>query len=92
VITPERKVDLRQDSEIAREPGEEPYGSPDYDAVDKIQCPDALYRWTLLEGQKPGSPVIKGIATTRAPDFLNVPKVGRIKTDSSNPYNGRDDL
>jgi hypothetical protein len=28
-----------------------------------------LYRWTLLEGQKPGSPVIKGIATTRAPDF-----------------------
>ena len=44
-----------------------------------------------LEGQKPGSPVIKGIATTSAPDFLNVPKVGRIKTDSSNPYNGRDE-
>ena len=43
------------------------------------------------EGQKPGSPVIKGIAITRAPDFLNVPKVGRRKADPSNPYNGRDE-
>ena len=44
-----------------------------------------------LEGQKLGSPVIKGIATTSAPDILDVPKVGRIKTDSSNRYNGRDE-
>ena len=26
-------------------------------------APVALYRWTLLEGRKPGSPLIKGIAT-----------------------------
>jgi hypothetical protein len=45
-----------------------------------------------LEGQKPGSPIIKGIATTRAPDILNVPKVGRIKTDFYNRYNGRDEF
>jgi hypothetical protein len=45
-----------------------------------------------LEGQKPGSPVIKSIATTRAPDFLNAPKVGRIQADSYKRYNGRDDL
>jgi len=30
--------------------------------------------------------------TTRAPDFLNAPKVGRIKADSYDRYNGRDDL
>ena len=38
------------------------------------------------------SRVIKGIATTRAPDFLNTPKVGRIQADSYKRYNGRDDL
>ena len=31
------------------------------------------------------SRVIKGIATTRAPDFLNASKVGRIKADSYEP-------
>jgi hypothetical protein len=45
-----------------------------------------------LEGQKPGSPVIKSIATMRAPDFLNAPKVGPIKTDSYNRYNDRDEF
>jgi hypothetical protein len=44
------------------------------------------------DGQKLDSPGIKGIATTRAPDFLSAPKVGRIKADSYDPYNGRADL
>jgi hypothetical protein len=44
------------------------------------------------EGQILDSRVIKGIATTRAPDFLNAPKVGRIQADSYKRYNGRDDL
>jgi hypothetical protein len=34
----------------------------------------------------------KSAQTTRATDFLNVPKVGRIKTASYNHYNDRDDL
>jgi hypothetical protein len=38
------------------------------------------------------SQVIKGIATTRFPDFLNAPKVVWIKADSYKRYNGRDDL
>ena len=38
------------------------------------------------------SRVIKGITTTRASDFLNAPKVGRIQADSYKRYNGRDDL
>ena len=38
------------------------------------------------------SRAIKGIATTRAPDFLNALKVGRIQADSYKRYNGRDDL
>jgi hypothetical protein len=42
--------------------------------------------------QKLDSPGIQGIATTRAPDFLSEPKVGRIKADSYDRYNGRDDL
>jgi len=46
----------------------------------------------FLEGQMLDSRVIKGIATTRAPDFLNAPKVGRIQADSYKRYNGRNDL
>ena len=46
----------------------------------------------LPRGTDVDSRVIKGIATTRAPDFLNAPKVGRIQADSYKRYNGRNDL
>ena len=35
--------------------------------------PVALYQWTLLEGQKPGIPLIKGIATEWAHPHASKP-------------------